>query len=111
LNIKTFIIKFFTSISVAPLSRGNIQIEYTGKSIKAFKPKQIKIYMETKQEQRFCKNCNEIMHATRRIPNHALQIILSIITAGIWLLVIYLPVVLCATTEKFKCIKCGNEVK
>lgn len=66
--------------------------------------------MLTKQEQRFCKNCNKIMPATKRVPNHVLHFILSFITGGIWLFV-WLLVILAAGTEKFKCVQCGKNVE
>lgn len=66
--------------------------------------------MQTKQEQRFCKKCDDIMPVSKRVPSHILHLLLSLCTAGMWL-IIWLLVTLVASSNKFKCVKCGTEIK
>jgi hypothetical protein len=63
--------------------------------------------MSSKQELKFCTNCNEILPANKRVPNHPLHIVLSILTVGFWI-IIWLLMIFDGMTRRFRCVKCGN---
>jgi hypothetical protein len=66
--------------------------------------------MITKQQQRFCSNCNEIIPAIKRGPSHLFHFIMSVITIGAWTVVWFLAL-LCACSERWRCVRCGKKTK
>lgn len=58
-----------------------------------------------KTEMRYCKSCDAVMPCEKSSPNHILHIILSIITAGIWLIV-YAILALESAFKPWRCQKC-----
>jgi len=65
--------------------------------------------MQTKQEQRFCNHCDEVVPSVKQVPNNIIHFILSVLTAGFWL-IIWLFISLNSSGNKFYCIKCGNQI-
>jgi hypothetical protein len=64
--------------------------------------------MAIKQTQKFCKGCQENVLATKNGPNHILHLILSLITAGIWVI----PWVLFSVLQQpWRCSKCGKRLQ
>ena len=55
-----------------------------------------------------CEVCQAQRRFTRQTPNHALHIILTIVTAGIWLI----PYIVIALTSPshFTCVQCGSKL-
>ena len=63
--------------------------------------------MANKQQHKFCKFCNQIMPANKKVPNHIMHVILTILTYGFWIFV-WLIFVLC--NEPFYCEKCKSRI-
>ena len=63
--------------------------------------------MSNKQEHKFCRCCDKIMPANKKVPNHILHFILSILTYGFWIFV-WLVLILCNSNEPFYCVRCGS---
>lgn len=63
--------------------------------------------MAYQEKQRFCKACNKNVLARRRSPNHILHLILTLITAGIWIIV-WLGVSI--QFGGWRCTQCGAKV-
>ena len=61
-----------------------------------------------KTEMRYCKSCDAVMPCTKSSPNHILHIILSLLTAGIWLIV-YAVVALESSAKSWRCQKCKTK--
>lgn len=64
--------------------------------------------MSEKITQKHCKTCEKKVLAKKNGPNHILHLILSIFTAGIWL-VIWLAVSL--LQEPWRCSQCGQRLQ
>lgn len=62
--------------------------------------------MAMEYSRRYCKDCRSINRADRPAPSHALHILLSLITAGTWL-VIYAMVLL--LRDYWRCSQCGSK--
>jgi hypothetical protein len=58
-----------------------------------------------KQSSAFCRNCNAQVMVTKPGVNHLLHLILTILTAGLWLL-IWIPLMLFGGGS-WRCAKCG----
>ncbi len=61
--------------------------------------------METNQK--YCKNCNELVAAHRKSTNHLFHLIASVVTCGFWLIVWGLS---CIKFGGWRCSKCGGRV-
>lgn len=57
----------------------------------------------------FCQTCNDHTSVFENSPNHLLHIILSILTAG-WWLIVYAVIAIESTRAKPRCVKCGHVV-
>ena len=64
--------------------------------------------MGQKQTGRFCAHCQKNVMATGTTPNHVLHLFLSLITAGLWILVWIL--VGLASIGGWRCTQCGSKV-
>ena len=58
----------------------------------------------------YCEQCEEQRLCTKQSPNHILHLLLSIVTAGLWLL-IWALVCMSAESKPFCCSVCGNKVQ
>ena len=54
---------------------------------------------------KYCPNCKQLVEPKRNI-NHALHIVLSIITGGIWFFLVYIWIILFATK---RCPMCNTK--
>lgn len=63
--------------------------------------------MSVQVSNKFCKVCGKNVKITRNGRNHILHLLLTLITAGLWLLV-WIPLLL--TSEPWRCNECGNKV-
>jgi hypothetical protein len=61
-----------------------------------------------KQDSRYCPNCSAQVLATAPATNHLLHLVLSVLTAGFWL-VIWLLVPL-LWSKPYRCTRCGLEI-
>lgn len=54
-------------------------------------------------KRRYCKYCKEYVAANRGSPNHAMHLVLTIFTLGLWL-----PIYLIASlNQTHNCVRCG----
>ncbi len=63
----------------------------------------------SKHDSFFCNNCREKTLHIKKTPNHILHLLLSIFTAGLWLIVWFLIVVSSAGAS-WRCSKCGTSI-
>jgi hypothetical protein len=63
--------------------------------------------MATKQLQLQCAGCEAVMPHTQPAPNHILHLLLTIFTAGLWLIVWI--IIAMSGGGKATCSKCGNK--
>ena len=61
--------------------------------------------MQTKSA--YCGQCDELRKAERNAPNHLLHFVLSIFTAGIWLIPWFL---LANSPRPWRCATCGSAI-
>ena len=61
-----------------------------------------------RQTRRFCKDCNQHRLFEKQTPNHILHLILSVITAGLWLLFIWIPKIILSFFKPYRCKECGK---
>lgn len=64
--------------------------------------------MSVKQAGRYCPHCQANVMATGTAPNHLLHLVLSVLTAGIWLIVWLL--VAAGKVGGYRCTRCGSRV-
>lgn len=64
--------------------------------------------MSQKQAGRYCTHCQKNTMVTGTKPNHVLHLVLSILTAGIWLIVWLLVSI--GKMGGYRCTQCGNKV-
>jgi hypothetical protein len=64
--------------------------------------------MGQKQDSRYCPHCQTRNLAIGRTPNHVLHLLLSICTAGLWLIVWLL--VCAGMIGGYRCARCGTSV-
>jgi hypothetical protein len=62
--------------------------------------------MAMKYKRGFCKDCNKDVKVFTKAPNHILHLLLSIITAGIWLIV---WIMACISHDPWRCDECGSK--
>jgi hypothetical protein len=56
----------------------------------------------------YCNRCQKHVMAQATTPNHVLHLILTVLTAGLWLIVwIILSV---SKSGSYRCTQCGNQV-
>jgi hypothetical protein len=61
----------------------------------------------TKQIELQCRKCDAVIPHTRATTNHVVHLLLSVFTAGIWLIVWIL--VALSESKQATCSKCGNK--
>ena len=61
--------------------------------------------MAVRVEYHHCENCEDVMPHNRRVPNHILHLIVSILTGGLWIIVWILSSV--SIGSNMKCGNCG----
>jgi len=66
--------------------------------------------MNTKQEHKLCPSCRTIEPATKVVPNNPLHFVLSLLTAGLWLLV-WAILLFMSYSDKYECEKCGKTLR
>ena len=64
--------------------------------------------MALKTTGKYCRHCQARVMAQANKPNHILHLLLSVFTAGLWLLVWLVLVLLAA--GNYRCTRCGNKV-
>ena len=64
--------------------------------------------MSTKQEMYFCKTCQKPTLHLENKPNHVLHLLLSVLTAGSWIIV---WVLVSMGTGNARCTVCGTRAK
>ena len=57
----------------------------------------------------FCIHCQEKTLHIKKTPNHVLHLLLTILTAGLWLIV-WILVGMSSASEKWQCSKCGTPI-
>lgn len=62
--------------------------------------------MATKHKQGFCKDCEKLVPVTSPGTNHILHLLLSIITAGIWVIIWILAAI---SSGPWRCSICGGK--
>jgi len=60
------------------------------------------------QLQLHCANCNALMPHTKKTPNHVLHLLLTLFTAGLWLVVWILIALSASGAGEARCGKCGT---
>ena len=63
--------------------------------------------MGTKSEREYCRTCEAPVLAVKQTPSHVLHLLLSIVTAGLWILV-WLALTIGASFRSFRCPTCGD---
>lgn len=63
--------------------------------------------MGVQKAQRYCPNDNRLVLAEREVPNRVFHLLLSVLTAGIWLIV-WVPLELMAPA-RYRCPICGEK--
>lgn len=66
--------------------------------------------MGWKESSGVCSNCGTRRRTRKKTCNHVLHLILSIITAGLWVIIWIFEVITDAST-KYNCVECGLPVK
>lgn len=56
---------------------------------------------------RYCNDCDKQVVAFKRTPNHILHLLLSIVTAGVWVIV-WIILSLKSSGESWRCSVCGS---
>jgi hypothetical protein len=65
--------------------------------------------MSTVQTQHYCATCGrQTLHTKERI-NHVLHLLLSIVTVGIWALVVWIPLGMKNSASRTRCTVCGSK--
>lgn len=64
--------------------------------------------MGQKQTGSYCPSCQKNVMAVGSSPNHLLHLVLSFITAGLWLVVWLLLAI--GTMGNYRCSQCGSKV-
>lgn len=59
---------------------------------------------------RYCPHCKDRTLAIRNTPNHTFHLVLSVLTAGVWAVFVWLPVALLAAAGSYRCNRCGTAV-
>lgn len=66
--------------------------------------------MAWKHENRVCNHCGHLQTVKIKKPNHILHIILSIVTAGVWLVIYAAAAMESLGVASPKCVKCGKKM-
>lgn len=61
--------------------------------------------MGIKTAGRFCKQCSANVLAQCQRPNHILHLLLTLLTAGLWVIV---WIIVSARVEEYHCTRCGG---
>lgn len=61
--------------------------------------------MATQRKQGFCKQCDQLRPVTRPGVNHILHLLLSVLTAGLWVIIWILKVIF---KGSWRCESCGG---
>ncbi len=64
--------------------------------------------MAVKTTGKYCNHCQKNVMAQGNRPNHLLHLILSVVTAGFWLVIWLILIVFNA--GEYRCTQCGNKV-
>lgn len=60
-----------------------------------------------KEKSMFCKNCSKYVMVRKYGLNHIFHLILSLITAGFWL-IIWLLLIILNSFKNYRCTQCGS---
>ena len=66
--------------------------------------------MNLELDQRMCRTCNRRVLAVRKLPNHILHLLLSVLTGGSWL-VVWVGIVWSSSSEPWRCPWCGGSTE
>lgn len=62
--------------------------------------------MGTRKERRYCPDDDRMVLAEKQTPNHLLHLVLSVLTAGVWIIV-WVILVIGADLGTYRCPYCG----
>lgn len=65
--------------------------------------------MSVKMASKYCKHCDKQVLATGEKPNHILHLLLTLVTAGLWII----PWIIISgksNLSRYRCSQCGSKV-